>query len=166
VPIQSDKERRAIFYQLSKRVKKTKQHYPTDKKDLNQYDMDLVMLNKVKPSDYLYLTQAQNGMDIFHKDDVDSLNHILHRIQKEEPLDAPILEINLAKKQIENHDGRHRALGTMLSGIKDLPVVEAGMVKKNKKDVFIPVKLMSKKELVLMHHPEKLKPQDGNFDYG
>jgi hypothetical protein len=25
---------------------------------------------------------------------------------------------------------------------------------------------MSKKELVLMHHPEKLKPQDGNFDYG
>lgn len=155
-----------MFARLANRTKKTRMKFPVDTKDINDYDMKRVLLKKMKPNDYLYLTKADQGINIFHKEDVSSLNNILYRIQNEKPIDAPFLEINLQKKRVENHDGRHRALGTMLSGIKELPIVEAGVVVNGKKETIIPVDEMTKEEIHTMNHPENLKPQsDENFDW-
>lgn len=161
----SDQQRKAIFASLAKRNKASKLTYPLSKKDMAGFNHNLIQIKNIRPDTYLYLTQADAGINIFRRDDVDSLNKILQRIEHKQPLDIPILEANLKTKQIANHDGRHRALGSMLEGIKIIPVAVVG-VKCNKNDSYcnpIPIQKMTKKEREILNHPEKLKPQENNF---
>jgi len=154
-------ERKRILRIVEKRIPKSNRHFVEAKNDkFYQRNKQFLLKNKIKPSTYLYLTRGDQHINIFDKPSIESVKNLQNRIEHNKPIDVPILDVDLDKKQIDNHNGRHRAIASMLEGIKKIPVNEAGVNCGNKKECSaVPVKELTKKEKSILLNTEKLKPQ-------
>src|SRR3990167_3826466 len=163
----SDKEKRRLrgfFASLGKHYSKsTRKPIPRYRiADSSLYDVKKgkAILTEIKPSEYLFLTRADEGLMIWDKADVNSTATLEKKLEEGQPIDVPFLEIDENSGKIIGHDGRHRALASTFEGLKEIPVETVVMKKSGGIYEEVHLKDVPEKDKQIMLHPEKLERQE------
>jgi hypothetical protein len=76
----------------------------------------------MSPRSFLYLSDPKLDPDNIRGMDQKNIDDLAEKMKKGEPIDTPYLQIHLDGMDVYSHEGRHRALGAIKAGIKQMPV--------------------------------------------
>ena len=77
------------------------------------------VLVEMNPLQFLKLTPLLTNNTIRKN----SLDNLINRLENNLSIDIPYLDLDIKTCEIQNHEGRHRALASYIVGLKKIPII-------------------------------------------